>query len=115
MDELVDSGRLIDWILGLVVIEALALALWHRLAGRGPPLAELWANLAAGGCLLLALRAALSEAPWTWIAAALCAALCAHLLDLSGRWRSAESAAVRQKSHPSYSDQGLNADFGKKL
>jgi O-antigen/teichoic acid export membrane protein len=49
-------------------------------------LVDLLANAAAGACLLLALRAALTGAGWAWVAAALCAALIAHLFDLVRRW-----------------------------
>ena len=45
-------------------------------------------NLLAGACLMLALHAAVAEAAWPWILAALSAAGAAHGLDLRARWRS---------------------------
>ncbi|MEZ5788361.1 MAG: hypothetical protein R3D62_18210 [Xanthobacteraceae bacterium] len=48
-------------ILLLVLAEAVAFAAYHRVTGRGIPFRDLIANLAAGACLLLALRAALAE------------------------------------------------------
>jgi hypothetical protein len=45
------------------------------------------ANLAAGACLLLALRAALTGASWPPVAAWLLAALLANLVDLAERLR----------------------------
>jgi hypothetical protein len=78
---------IVDAILLLVVLEAGALAFWHRRTGRGIAPAALAPNLCAGAALLLAVHAALAGAWWGWIAAALLAALIAHLLDLRGRWR----------------------------
>ena len=58
------------------------------LRSRGaPPLATLWPNLLAGSCLLLALRLALGQASWQWLALVLAVSLLAHLLDLRQRWR----------------------------
>ncbi len=81
------SGRLVDWILVLVAVEAVALLIVVARRRRGPRAAELVANLAAGAFLLLALRAALTHATPTWIAASLLGALVAHLADLALRWR----------------------------
>jgi hypothetical protein len=87
VSELVASGRIVDLILGFMLLEGLALALWHRRTGRGLAPLDVLANVLAGACLLLALRAALVGAAWFWIAFALSAALFAHLLDLARRWR----------------------------
>ncbi len=85
MTELFASARIVDAILALVAVEAVALALWRRRAGTGPSAAQILPNLLAGACLLLALRAALLDAPWVWIAAPLAASLLAHLADLRHR------------------------------
>lgn len=85
MAELFASGRMIDLILALVVVEAIGLAILHRLTGRLPPLPRLLPNLAAGAFLLVAVRAALVGADWFWIAASLLAALMAHIADLLTR------------------------------
>jgi hypothetical protein len=87
MAELFASGRIIDLILGLVVVEVMVLALWRRRFGTGPALGDLAANLASGGFLLLAVRAALVNAAWQWVALALLGSLLAHLADLYGRRR----------------------------
>ena len=87
MDEFFASGRIIDLILGLVVIEGAALALWRRWSGTGPGLEGMAANLLSGACLLLAVRAALTDAAWQWVAAALLGSLLAHVADLYGRWK----------------------------
>lgn len=86
MSELLASGRMIDFILVLVALEAVALLMYHRRTKRGVAPAALLFNLAAGACLLLAARGALTGAAWPWVAAALFGALCAHLLDLAQRW-----------------------------
>ncbi len=85
--ELFSSGHIVDLILVLVGIEALAIMIYQRLTGRGPRRGTLAANLFAGAWLLAALRAALAGAAWPWIAGALTAALLAHLVDLRQRWR----------------------------
>jgi hypothetical protein len=87
VSELVASGRIVDLILGFMVLEGLVLAVWHRRTGRGLAPLDVLANVLAGACLLLALRAALVGAAWFWIALALSAALFAHLFDLVRRWR----------------------------
>ncbi len=77
---------LMDGILGLVLVEALALALYHRATGGGLAPRRYLANLAAGFALLLTARLALGGAPTWQLAACLLASLCAHLLDIAGRW-----------------------------
>jgi hypothetical protein len=87
LDQLLASGRAVDLILALMAVEAIALlALWRR-RRRGVPPAQLIANLAAGGSLLLALRAALTGAHWVWLGLWFTTALIAHLADLGLRWR----------------------------
>ena len=85
MTDLFASGRIADLILELMVIEAAALTILLRVLGRRHAVADLLPNLAAGACLLLALRGALTSSPWPLIAAALVAALVSHLVDLYQR------------------------------
>jgi hypothetical protein len=75
------SGRVVELVLALVVLEALALALWAR-----KPLARWLPALGAGAGLLLGWRLALSGAPWVWVALALSAAGLAHGVDLWRLW-----------------------------
>jgi hypothetical protein len=87
MAELFTSGRIVDLIFVLVAIEFVVLAvLWAR-SGRGVAPLSIVANLASGACLLLALRASLTQASWQMVAAFLAAAFMAHLADLMQRWR----------------------------
>jgi hypothetical protein len=83
------SGRVVDLILGLMLLEGLALSVVWRRRGRGVPPLALWVNLAAGGAMLLAVRAALIGASWVWVWIPLLLALFLHLADLGVRWTSA--------------------------
>lgn len=85
---LFQSGRIIDLILMLVIVEALVLAFVWRRTGRGITPLGLAANLASGGALLLAVRMAVTDAPWAAIALCLSLSFVAHVADLAGRWRS---------------------------
>jgi len=88
VSELFASGRVVDLILVLVAAEALLLWWRHRRGGRAPDPGDVASNLAAGVCLLLALRGALVGAWWGWIALCLSSALLAHAADLARRARS---------------------------
>jgi RsiW-degrading membrane proteinase PrsW (M82 family) len=87
MNQLFTSGHIVDLILGVMAVEAMLMYFYHRKSGKGIAPVDALVNLFAGGCLLLALRGALVQAPWGWIAASLVAALIAHTLDLRRRWR----------------------------
>jgi hypothetical protein len=87
MADLVASGRIVDFILVLVALEATGLALLKSRFGIGPGLGPVWANLAAGAALLFALRMALTNSGTQAISLALLLAFAAHLVDLWSRWR----------------------------
>ncbi len=87
MAEFFRSGKIIDLILLLVVLEGAALYLWHQRTGRGIAPAALIGFLGAGACLMLAVRAALTGAWWGVVGAWMAAAGAAHLFDLWWRWR----------------------------
>ena len=78
---------IVDAIAVLVIVEAVALSIVSARSMRGPAVPDILFNLAAGLFLLLALRAALSEASWPWVAAMLAAAGLAHVVDQARRWR----------------------------
>ena len=103
MAALFESGRVVDLILALLVFEASLLCI-AALVWRGRfPLAGLLLNIAAGGCLLLALRAVLVGAEWTVTGAWLAAAFVAHAGDLIQRFRGdaslADGSASDQAKH----------------
>jgi hypothetical protein len=85
--ELLPITSLIDLVIGLTVLEGLALAVYHGRTGRGMAPRDFVANLAAGLALMLALRAGLSAAGWGWVAAGLALAGLLHAADLRTRWR----------------------------
>ena len=87
MADLFASGRLVDLILVVVVIEAAVLLLYWARAGRGIAPFDLLPNLCAGAFLLLALRATLAGAGWRMASFFLAAAGLAHLTDVYRRWR----------------------------
>lgn len=82
----------LDLLLALVIVEALALALFHARTGRGVPQGWLWPNLAAGFLLMAAVRLALGDTTPSnstdgALAVVLAGAGLAHVLDLRARWR----------------------------
>jgi hypothetical protein len=80
---------MVDAILLLVVVEAVALTIYQRITGSGVPVALLLTNLAAGFFLLVGIRVALSHPNGWLLAPVLLAAGLAHIADLALRWRRA--------------------------
>jgi len=81
------QARCIDLILAGVALEACALLVLRHRTGGGVPSRSLIANLAAGACLLAAMRFAVGGAGGLlWAAACLGLALLAHVADLALRW-----------------------------
>ena len=94
------SPHLIDLVIVFTFVEAVLL-LWLRRRGNRNGIgtispAAIGFMLLPGVFLLLAARAALADAAWPWVPAALAAALVAHLLDLRTRWSGSAGAATRQ-------------------
>lgn len=92
MAELLQSGALIDAILVLVALEALAFLVLYKLVPTAPRLfaphlATLWPTLLSGALLMLAVRLAITDAPWTWIASVLAVAGLSHVVDIMLRFR----------------------------
>lgn len=87
MASLFDSGRIVDFILVLMLVEAALFCILARSWGDRVPLKGLLLNLAAGAFLLLALRAVLVGSGWMVAGAWLALALAAHLSDLVHRLR----------------------------
>ena len=87
MAELFARGRIIDLILALVALEAILLIAFQPRRIRGPTRVDLMTMLLPGVFLMLALRGALVEAHWTWIAGCLLLSLISHLTDLWRRCR----------------------------
>jgi len=85
MEALFSSGRVADLVLAVMAIEFALLAVARRRRDPPGPLAPLAWTFASGAALVVALRFALTDAGWPWIAAALSAALVAHMGDLAQR------------------------------
>jgi hypothetical protein len=83
---LIESGRIVDIVLAVLVLEVVLLAAWHRRTGRGVAALPAFLNAGAGGSLALALRAALTDGGWPWITGWLLCALGFHAADLARRW-----------------------------
>ena len=77
------SGHAVDLVLLVIAAEFAFLSL-RRAGGSGALLDRVLA-LMPGICMLLALRASLTGAPWPWIAGALAASFPFHLADLARR------------------------------
>ena len=93
----VQGVHAVDLVIGLVVVEAFAIAIHERATGRGICLRDLLPTLVAGLFLLLALRSAVAGNDWTLVALPLAAAGVAHAVDLARRWR--RSPAARWRSN----------------
>jgi hypothetical protein len=82
-----EVGLFIDAVVALAALEMALLVAARLRLGVGPSCASSIANGAAGIALLVALRAAVGDAPFVLIWACVTAALIAHVADLAMRWR----------------------------
>jgi len=82
---LVRNGHVVDIALALIVLEAALLAWIGRRRARPLLGVGLFAHLAAGACLLMALKSALVTAGWQQVALWLLGGLVAHAVDLGVR------------------------------
>jgi multisubunit Na+/H+ antiporter MnhB subunit len=87
IEHLIASGRIVDLIVLLMAAEIVLLLAYRWRTSQGPAPLDLLSVMLAGLFLLLALRAALTGAGWTWIAGFLLAGFLAHMIDLQRRWR----------------------------
>ena len=78
---------IVDAALAVTAIEVIAVLVHRRRTGRGIDARAALANVGAGLFLMLAVRAALTDAAWPWLAACFTLAGVAHVADLSMRWR----------------------------
>ena len=86
LEMLITTGRIVDIMVAVIVIEVLAIVLIRKARGGGIATGPLLLNVGAGGSLMLALRASLSDAGWLWIAAFLVLSLVFHVADQWQRW-----------------------------
>lgn len=81
MEALFSSGHAVDIVLVVLVMEGIVLIV------RGRNAADIFWMLLPAALILLALRAALTDMDWPWIAGFLAASFPAHLIDLQRRAR----------------------------
>ena len=100
MADMMINAALIDWILGLVALEALAILGWRIVTSRGPQPLGFISNVVAGAFLLIALRGAVSGAAPAWIVACIFASFLAHFVDLAARWGDGRRALPQDQAMP---------------
>ena len=85
MEDFVQSGRLTNVILVIMAVELAVFSffLWRRNQGLG--LLSFVASMLSGASLVLALRAALTDAGWFYVALYISASLLAHLAEIAIR------------------------------
>lgn len=88
IEEFVLSGRVVDVMLGLMLLEVVVFRVPRIRAALGQRALPLLFNAGAGVSLMLALRTTLTGGSWLVLAACLLAAGCFHALDVFLRWRS---------------------------
>jgi hypothetical protein len=86
--ELFQDGIIVDLILIVVAVEAVALLFLRRGLHKGPAVRDWLPNLLSGTALLVALRLSMAQAAWTWVAVALAFSLVAHVTDMARRFQS---------------------------
>ncbi len=88
LESLVASGRIVDLMLTVMAVEVLAVTIYRRMTGGGIAFVPLILNIGAGGSLMLALRATLTDAGIEMIAFWLLSSLVFHVADQAKRWNS---------------------------
>ena len=79
------SGLAIDVALAMIALEFLVLCLFGKSGTLGTRAFTLILALGPGACLMLALRAALTQSSLVWVAMFLALSLPLHLTDLARR------------------------------
>lgn len=85
MEAFVSSGRVVDLILVVMALEFAALVTQPGRKSRREAAIDAALGLAPGACLLLALKAALTDSGWPWVAFWIAASFPLHLADLRRR------------------------------
>lgn len=93
LERFVEAGHLADVALAVLFLEIALVQQWRRRSTRFRDRPALLANLLAGACLLVALRAALAGWPSALVVAGVSGALIAHVVDLRARLREASALA----------------------
>lgn len=86
LETLISTGRIVDIMLTVMALEVVAVTLYRRSRGGGIAFWPLMLNVGAGGSLMLALRASLTDAGYLAVSAFLILSLVFHVADQLGRW-----------------------------
>lgn len=97
MNDAFGIAQIIDLVIAFTLIECAALALYHRVTGRGVAARDFLMNMLSGLCLMLALRGLARDEGATWIALFLLAAGLAHGGDILMRWRRGVRASFNRQ------------------
>ncbi|MEL6198849.1 MAG: hypothetical protein AAFR09_01450 [Pseudomonadota bacterium] len=92
LQELVESGRIVDIMLVVIALEVAALIAYRVVTGKGLSVPSILLNVGAGGSLMVALKLLYDGVGWQLVAAALVASLLFHTGDLVYRWRQTADA-----------------------
>ena len=85
--DLILSGRIVDIVLVVLLLELIAVSVLYKTRGTGIAPYPLMVNIGAGGSLALGIKASVTGAGWHWIAVWLVTSLVFHVLDVSHRWQ----------------------------
>jgi hypothetical protein len=78
---------LVTIVIGFTLLEGVALWLYRARTGKGVAARDFVANWLSGLCLMFALRSALTDTWWVWVALWLLASGLIHASDLWSRWQ----------------------------
>lgn len=78
---------LITVVIGVTLLEGVALGLYRWRTGKGVAAKDFVANWMSGLCLMFALRSALTGTWWGWVALWLLASGLIHAGDVWSRWQ----------------------------
>ncbi|MEI7463923.1 MAG: hypothetical protein WCJ87_01055 [Burkholderiales bacterium] len=78
---------LITIVIAVTLLEGVTLWIYRRFTGKGVAGKDFVANWLSGLCLMFALRSALTDAWWVWVALWLLASGLVHASDVRSRWQ----------------------------
>lgn len=84
--EAIANGRIVDLVIAITVLEALALLLYRAVTGKGIAARQFLVNLLSGLSLMAALRLTIASTGWVWVAVCLLLSGLLHVADLWQRW-----------------------------
>jgi hypothetical protein len=110
MAQFINSGRVIELALWIVLLEIAALLVWQLWRRQVLAAPDVLANLCAAAGLLGAGELLIAHAAWPLPACALSAALVAHIVALRLRWGSHVSAQAGPPHSVQVAFRNLNAN-----